>query len=29
MLKELTSDDDTVMEGLDAIIKELNGELHD
>ncbi|GAA0190359.1 type I restriction-modification system subunit M [Lactobacillus kefiranofaciens subsp. kefiranofaciens] len=29
MLKELTSDDQDVMSGLDAIIKELEGELHD
>lgn len=29
MLKELTSDDKDVMEGLEAIIKELGGELHD
>ena len=29
MLKELTSDDSDVMEGLNDIIKELKGELHD
>lgn len=29
MLKELTSDDSDVMEGLNDIIKELEGELHD
>lgn len=29
MLKELTSDDSDVMEGLDAIIKELEAELHE
>ncbi|URW72000.1 type I restriction-modification system subunit M [Lactobacillus kefiranofaciens subsp. kefirgranum] len=29
MLKDLTSDDQNVMSGLDAIIKELEGELHD
>lgn len=29
MLKELTSDDSDVMDGLDAIIKELEAELHE
>ncbi|NRO64964.1 putative type I restriction enzymeP M protein [Lactobacillus helveticus] len=29
MLKELTSDDTEIMDGLDAIIKELEGELHE
>lgn len=29
MLKDLTSDDQDIMSGLDAIIKELEGELHD
>ena len=29
MLKELTSDDSDIMDGLDAIIKELEGELHE
>ena len=29
MLKELTSDDSDVMDGLDAIIKELEVELHE
>ena len=29
MLKELTSDDSDIMDGLDAIIKELEDELHE